>query len=860
MLLDEYWKKRDFNRTPEPRGERALHDAGNSFVIQKHAATRLHYDFRLEIDGVLKSWAVPKGPSLDPNEKRLAVHVEDHPLDYAGFEGIIPHGEYGGGTVMLWDTGTWESIGDARQAYENGSLKFILDGNKLQGQWALVRMRKSGSTDKNDNWLLIKEKDAFAQPGSKAAVVEQHPLSVKTQRDLEQIAAEIGEKKTPKKEPRPEKSALSLPNTAAPVSALPDFIEPQLATLVDTVPGDDDWVYEIKYDGYRILTRIDQGEVQIFTRNAKNWTAQFPSLTAALKALPVEQAWLDGEIICLDKDGKSDFAKLQDALSRQAENSIKYMLFDCMYVNGHDLRSLPMLERKKLLQTLLSGIEVGNLGYSDHIDGNGGTFHHRACELALEGVIAKRPQAAYHSQRTHDWLKIKCLQRQEFVVGGYTEGHGTRQGFGALLIGTYQNGNFHYNGRVGTGFNASMLAELSVRLFPLEREKPPFVDPPKGAMAKGVHWVKPELVIEIEFHSWTPDGVLRHPAFKGLRTDKSPEEVVREVAISTLAVVAEPRQTATQAADSGTTSRKHTRSLSFHADDTVAGTVLSHPEKILFSDGGTKRQLADYYLHIEKWILPHVINRPLTLVRCPGGTGKSCFFQKHIHDALPDSVHTIDVSLQGAQEPPYLWIDSIEGLMALVQIDALEIHTWGANVNDVNLPDRIIFDLDPDPGVSWDRIAEAALLIRNRLEILGLRSFVKVTGGKGLHVVAPIQPELGWEEVKHFCRQLAQEFAEQYPSNFTAKLSKAARSDKIFIDYLRNGRGATAVAAYSSRAKANATVSVPITWEELVIDRIKPDQFTLCNLPQRLQSQKHDPWEQYGKTIQSLKTAIGLLT
>lgn len=846
MLLDEYWKKRHFDRTPEPRGKKTARRNGDGFVIQKHAASRLHYDFRLEINGVLKSWAVPKGPSLDPGEKRLAVHVEDHPLEYAGFEGIIPQGEYGGGTVMVWDKGTWESVGDPQHAYDSGALKFTLNGTKLHGLWALVRMRKPAVDDKNNNWLLIKENDDYARPGSKTAVVEELPLSVATQRNMEQIAAELGEKSAENK-PSRKKLSLSLPIEAdAPSISIPEFIEPQLATLVDDVPDDNDWLYEIKYDGYRILTRIDHDCAALFTRNAKNWTDRFSMLSTALAKLPIKQAWLDGEIVCLDQNGKSDFTALQDALSRKAEHDIVYMIFDIMHINGRDLRSLPLHDRKTILKQILAADSNGNIRYSDHFNGNGTVFYRQACKMSLEGVMAKRPDEPYRSHRTRDWLKIKCMQRQEFVIGGYTDGSGSRQGFGALLLGTYDAGKLHYNGRVGSGFNTRTLIELSRRMVELEQAEPDFADPPKGAMFKGVHWVKPKLVAEIKFHSWTQEKALRHPSFLGLRDDKAACEVIREIAAD-----AEPVASETKPA-----SRLRKSAPNSGASGKSPGHALSHPDKLMFTDGGTKQQLADYYRHIEPWVLPHMIDRPLTLVRCPGGAGKSCFFQRHMHDALPDSIHTIDVSLPDAEEPPYLWINSIEGLIALVQIDTLEIHTWGSNVNNVNLPDRVIFDLDPAPGVAWERIAEAALLIRNRLDDLGLTSFLKVTGGKGLHIVIPIKPELGWNEIKNFSRRLAQEFADNDPASFTAKISKTLRTGKIFIDYLRNSRGATAVAAYSTRAKPDATVSVPIGWEELVIDKIMPNQFTIFNLTARLQSLKRDPWADYRDTRQSLKTAI----
>lgn len=850
MLLEEYWKKRHFDRTPEPRGGKIKQKSDNAFVIQKHAATRLHYDFRLEMGGVLKSWAVPKGPSYDPMEKRLAVHVEDHPVEYGAFEGIIPQHEYGGGTVMLWDRGTWEPEGDPVKSYEKGTLKFTLHGEKLHGRWALVRMgRKTGDGEK-ENWLLIKERDDYAEPGSKAGVVEAFPLSVTTQRSLDEIAEEVGEntgrKRAPgakAKKPAPPQLPESVGATTKP---MPAFIQPQLATLVDRMPPGDDWIHEIKYDGYRILARIDRGTVTLFTRNENDWTAQLPSLVQALKKLPVQQAWLDGEIARMDADGKTSFGALQDTLSRGADQELDYYVFDLMFFEGHDLRPVPLIERKKLLQTLIAAGNLPTVRYSDHIDGAGEPFHVHACKLALEGVISKRPGEPYRSRRSRDWVKVKCLQRQEFVIGGFSEGAGTRNGFGALLLGVYEDGELRYSGRVGTGFTAQSLADLTRQLEALEQPKPPFSNPPKGAMARGVHWVKPELVAEVEFTNWTADGVLRHPSFQGLRLDKPPRQAVREIA--------EPPPDAPKPQAKPKTSSA--RSKKAESGEAVAGVTLSNPTRVLFTEGCTKRDLANYYAAIETWVLPHVVNRPLTLVRCPEGTGKECFFQKHANEKVPETIHRVDVSLADNKEPLYLWIDSLSGLISLVQMGVLEVHTWGSSVADVNKPDRVIFDLDPDPGVAWERVVEASLLVRNRLEDLGLVSFVKTTGGKGVHVVAPIKPELGWDEVKAFTKRIADDFATADPGRFTAKISKALRKDRIFIDYLRNGRGATAVAAYSARAKPRATVSVPITWEALVVDGIKPDQFTIASLPKRLRAQKTDPWADYAKVRQSLKAAI----
>lgn len=851
MLLEEYWKKRHFDRTPEPRGGKIKHKSGSSFVIQKHAATRLHYDFRLEMGGVLKSWAVPKGPSYDPTEKRLAVHVEDHPIEYGAFEGIIPQHEYGGGTVMLWDHGTWEPEGDALKSYEKGTLKFSLRGEKLRGRWALVRMGRKPAKGEKENWLLIKERDEYAEPGSKDGVVEAFPLSVVTQRSLDEIAAEVGEKTGRKRAPgaKPKKVLPKVSQVAhTPSVPMPAFIQPQLATLVDRMPPGEDWIHEIKYDGYRILARIDRGTVTLFTRNENDWSAQLPSLVQALKQMPVEQAWLDGEIVRMDSEGKTSFGDLQDALSRGADGELDYFVFDLMFFDGHDLRKLPLIERKKLLEPLIAATNLPSVRYSDHIVGAGDVFQRHACKLALEGVISKRPAEPYRSRRSRDWVKVKCLQRQEFVIGGFSDGAGTRNGFGALLLGVYEDGELRYAGRVGTGFTAQSLADLTRQLQAIEQPKSPFSNSPKGAMARGVHWVKPELVAEVAFTNWTGEGVLRHPSFQGLRRDKSARQAIREQA--------EPAPQESSAVQKSRATANAKPRKKEDAEDAVAGITLSNPTRVLFTEGCTKRDLARYYAAIENWVLPHVANRPLTLVRCPEGTGKSCFFQKHANEKVPDVIKRVDVSLAGDKEPPYLWIDSLAGLIALVQMGVLEVHTWGSSLSDVNKPDRIIFDLDPDPGVAWERIVEASLLVRNRLEDLGLTSFVKTTGGKGVHVVAPVKPELGWDEVKAFTKRIADDFASEDPSRFTAKMSKALRKDRIFIDYLRNGRGATAVAAYSARAKPRATVSVPITWEELVVDRVKPDQFTIASLPKRLQKLKGDPWAEYDSVRQSLRSAL----
>jgi bifunctional non-homologous end joining protein LigD len=842
MALAEYKRKRDFKKTPEPAGRvRARRRGALQFVIQKHAARRLHYDFRLELDGVMKSWAVPKGPSLDPKEKRLAVHVEDHPLEYNSFEGVIPQGEYGGGTVLLWDRGTWKPADgdDPAEAYAKGSLKFELDGEKLHGRWALVRMGgRANRGGGKENWLLIKERDDTAENGSGSDVVDENPRSVETGRTIEEIA-EKRDRVWRSDRGGGEPSSAATPG--AKKGRLPKSFAPQLATLATNAPESGDWVHEIKFDGYRILARIEDGRVTLFSRRGLDWTERFPRLAKTLGKLPVRAALIDGEAVALDEGGYSSFALLQEALSAGKTDELVYYAFDLVHLDGWNLEEAKLVDRKALLKPLIPEGD-GLVRYSDHQEGSGKAFFDVACETKLEGMISKQRDAPYRSERSRAWLKIKCVNREDFAVIGWTDPTGTRVGIGALVLGYYdEKGKLHYAGRVGTGFDARLLAELRRALERAGQVRNPFGKLPDGA-ARGVHWVAPAFVVEVQFAGWTRDNVLRHAAFLGIREDKVPEEAV--IARPVAAPSATKGKPAESAAKKGTAMRR-------------AEVKLSNEDKVLYPGSGfTKGDIARYYETVAARALPHLAHRPLTLVRCPEGEGKACFFQKHIGSGVPSAIGTVDVPEKDGSTGAYLVIEDVAGLIGLVQLGVLEIHPWGATADDIEHPDRLIFDLDPDVGLSWDRITEAALSLRKLLGELGLETFAKTTGGKGLHVVLPVKPELGWDDAKSFTKAIADAFAEAEPQRYTAVMSKRARKGRLFIDYLRNGRGNTAVGAFSTRARPGATVSVPLSWDEVEAG-VRSDAFTIETLPERLRKLKKDPWPGWDEACkQSLAAAV----
>ncbi|TJZ73799.1 DNA ligase D [Chitiniphilus eburneus] len=841
MSLERYWQKRDFAQTPEPRGTVAQPAERLAFFVQKHAARRLHYDFRLELEGTLKSWAVPKGPSLDPHEKRLAVQVEDHPLDYGDFEGTIPPRQYGAGSVLLWDRGIWTPLGDPVADYRKGHLRFTLDGDKLSGQWSLVRMAPREG-EKQENWLLIKSDDDEARHGPDAEITELRPESVKGLHPRLPPRAETGpDRARPRRAPR--KSA----------STLPVMLQPQLASLVAQAPSGEGWLAEVKYDGYRILARVNgDGEVALFSRNGNDWTRRMPDIAQAVAALGTRNSWLDGEVVAIDTQGRISFQALQNAFAEGGKPArLLYYLFDLLYLKGEDQRERPQLERKRRLQRLLRlAGDASPLRYSDHIDGQLGDVFHHACQHGLEGVVVKRADAPYAAARTRNWLKVKCSQRQEFVIGGYTEPSGSRNGFGALLLGVHDaEGRLVYAGRVGTGFNEATLATLAARLKPLKQRQAPFDNPPRGREAAGAHWVKPTLVAEVRFADWTEQGLLRQAAFIGLREDKPPATITRETAQP---LPPAPRRTRTAARQQPVEQRTKGPA---RTDDVVAGVTITHPSRIVYAEGDlTKLDLARYYERVANHILPHLKNRPLSLVRCPQGATHGCFFQKHLGDALPDSVNAVTVPTGDGESATYMMVNDLEALISLVQFGVMEFHTWGARGNAPTQPDRLIFDLDPAPDVPWARVREAAQLTRGFLEELGLRSFLKTTGGKGLHVEVPLVRGPGWNEAKAFARGVAEHLAAEIPQRFTTKLAKSRRGGKIFIDYLRNSLGATAVAAFSTRARPGAPVATPLFWEELD-HGIESAHFNIDNLAARLRD-TDDPWAEYDSSRQRLTTAM----
>jgi bifunctional non-homologous end joining protein LigD len=871
MGLREYHRKRDFAITPEPKGEESKRE-GRSFVIQKHAASRLHYDFRLEMEGVLKSWAVPKGPSLDPADKRLAMMTEDHPIDYGDFEGIIPEGQYGGGTVVLWDQGTWEALEDPHQGLRKGALKFRLDGKKLQGKWTLVRIKGRDPREEGKTWLLIKERDDEVRSSKVYSITDDRPESVTTGRTLEQIAADRDRvwnsnrglaAEARARSPRAARVARAETKTKAKTTApaavpgarkapLPTKFAVQLATLVDAPPKGAEWLHEMKFDGYRILARLQDGRARLLSRNGKDWTAHFPTVSAAVEGLRARTALLDGEVAIVLPSGMTSFQALQNVLAGQDQGQLAYFLFDVLHLDGYSLAGAPLEERKTLLKDLVGPSAAGSpLRYSDHVAGSGEEFYHQACALGVEGIVSKRRDAPYEPTRSRTWLKVKCLKRQEFVIGGYTEPSGSRVGLGALLLGVYDRaGHLEFAGKVGTGFTAKVLDDLLKKVAAREQKASPFSKAKIPGITRA-HWVRPELVAEVAFTEWTSDGRLRHPSFQGLRADKDPKEVVREQPGAVEEVAKRPaRGRSPEGEKLGTR-----RGPKTGGEETVAGVRLTHPDRVLYPPQGiTKRDLALLYESIADWILPHLKGRPLTLVRCPEGAEKGCFYMKHSGVWAPEALRRVKIQ-EKTKIGEYLVVDDLAGLVSLVQMGILEIHTWNALADTIERPDRVVFDLDPDPSVGWERVVEGAQALRQRLQGLGLQSFVKTTGGKGLHVVVPLRPASTWEESFAFSRAISEEMEHGQPRAYTTAMPKAQRRGKILIDYLRNNRGNTSVAAYSTRARPGAPVSTPITWEELTRG-VKPDQFHVGNIRDRLESLKADPWKSYGTVRQRITAGI----
>ncbi len=836
--LAKYRSMRDFARTAEPSGSTPI-KAGSRlrFVIQRHDATRLHYDLRLELDGVFKSWAVTKGPSLDPHDKRLAVEVEDHPLDYGDFEGTIPEGEYGGGTVQLWDRGYWTPETDPHHGLRKGELKFSLDGERLQGSWVLVRMKWDRNARpgrrKRVNWLLIKHRDAAAIEGDADRLLKD-PHSVASGRTLDQIA--IGKGRQP--EPFITARAKQMPR-AARVTAkpMPDFIEPQLCKLVERAPGGAGWVHEVKLDGYRLQLRVEGGEARLLTRKGLDWTERFERIADHAAGLP--DCLIDGEAVALDEAGAPDFAALQAALSDDDTDDLIFYAFDLLFLDGVDLRPLPLRKRKQQLKDLLATHKLEpSIRYVDHLETAGDAVLRSACRMHLEGIVSKRLDEPYRSGRSPNWVKSKCRGGQEVVIGGWTDGSKLR----SLLAGVYRGNRLVHVGRVGTGFGPARAGGLLQKLRAIESKTSPFTGPTAPPKAANVRWARPELVAEIEFAGWTGDGNVRQAAFKGLRADKPAKEVETEKpAKASRTRVAKPAPSSVHMASGGAT---------------VMGVTLSHPDKALWPDEDppvTKLDLALYYESVGGWMIEHLRGRPCSLVRAPDGIGGQTFFQRHSMPGLSNLLE--EVSVRGDRKP-YLQVDRVEGLAAVAQWGALELHPWNCQPGEPEVPGRLVFDLDPAPDVAFDAVVRAANEVRKRLETLGLVCFCKTTGGKGLHVVTPLAPEKkkpDWKLAKEFARQVCLRLAGDEPDRYTMEMAKKKRTGRIFLDYLRNDRTSTAVAPLSPRARQGATVSLPVTWAK-VRAGLDPSRFTVRTAAAMLG--KTRPWADYADGARPLTPAI----
>jgi bifunctional non-homologous end joining protein LigD len=915
--LKKYREKRNFDITSEPADGGKANAAARAFVIQKHWATRLHYDLRLELDGAMKSWAVPKGPCYDPGVKRMAVQVEDHPISYNQFEGEIPKGQYGAGKVIIWDEGTWAPVGDARKGYRDGHLKFDVQGVKMRGRWALVRL-KGKESERQPPWLLIKDRDDYARPESEFSVVDEMPDSVVPLRAKRRKAA------PPPEAREQEDQGDALPGIEC---ELPETMKPQLATLVDGMPANpDDWIYELKFDGYRILARVEGGKARIYTRNGHDWSAKMPHLVKALSKLKVNGAWIDGEIVVLADNGTPSFQALQNAFDSEHTGGIVFYAFDLPYVAGRDLRQEPLTVRRALLEQLVAAVPPGPVRYSEAFDVKPETLIASACKMGLEGLIAKRKSASYVSRRSDTWLKIKCARRQEFVIVGYTDPEGTRTGLGAILVAIHdESGTLHYAGKVGTGFDARTLADLAPKLKALEVAQRPVAE--KAGIPRKAHWVKPQLLAEVSFGEWTNGGHIRHASFRGLRADKPARAITREAAVpaetiedagtagsppSTAAKKESPaakKESSTAKKESpapkkespapkkaSSTAKKEspaakkespapkkassTAKKESPAAKKASSTAkkespaakkaspaaakaspgkgklgrLSNPERVIDpSTGLTKLDLARYYGLVAPLLLEHLKGRPVSLVRAPGGIQEPLFFQKHLEAAMP-GVKPLPQHLD-PEHPSLLEVPSDNAIMSAAQMNVVEFHTWNAVKTAIDKPDRMLFDLDPGEGVEWPAVVQAAELVKVLLNELGLQCWLKTSGGKGLHVVVPLRKQYGWDDIKGFSEAIVRHLARTLPQFFVAKSGPKNRVGKIFADYLRNGFGATTVAAWSARARPGLGISVPLAWDELQ-SVSSGAQWTIANAHTRLDV-GNAPWEDYRP--QAVKPAMKAL-
>ncbi|HEV2709524.1 MAG TPA: DNA ligase D [Edaphobacter sp.] len=876
--LERYRSMRDFQITAEPSGERDKSKSKQQqlpFCIQKHAASHLHYDFRLGWNGVLKSWAVAKGPSYFTGDKRLAVQVEDHPMEYGGFEGIIPAGQYGGGTVMLWDQGTWEPQAgheDVDKGLRDGSLKFVMHGKKIKGKWALIRMGGKAANERKPNWLLIKEHDDFERGEDDPCVTVDEPDSVVTGRTMDQIAhnedhvwnskdtakgkawyRQVGkteefedaiEKSAFKKKRSMSVSAFEKSLSKLPKELQPGFVAPQLALQAISPPAGEGWLHELKLDGYRMQARKNGSGVQMLTRKGLDWTERVRSVANEVAKLAVDKVTLDGEVVVLAENGTTNFADLQASFQDGAKNLLTYFCFDLLHVDGRNMRELPLRQRKEMLSNVLDGVNGDHLRMSEHLETNGAELFHKACELHAEGIVSKKAAGRYSSGRSGDWLKMKCLHEQEFVVGGFTLPSNGIQGVGALLLGYYRDDKLIYAGRTGTGFTQKTHKLIRKKLDSMVEAATPFEKLP-GDARRGAKWVKPEMVVQVRFATWTADDLVRQAAFLGIREDKSAGEVVREEAT----VAPRPKDSGKKALatkSSAQSDATHGVKGRVAAKNSTAGkhapVRLTHPEKVLDEESGlTKQMLADYYWAVAEEMLPHIADRPLSLVRCPEGSGQPCFFQKHVNAMLPPGIGSVDIADKKGKVEPYITLSTAEALAGLAQMGVLEVHPWSSRNEDLEHPDHLIFDLDPDETLQWNVLTGAAAEVRKRLKAIGLESFLKTTGGKGLHVVVPIAPKLEWPAAKEFAHEFVNTMEKANPSLYLTKMTKAARKGKIYLDYLRNERGATSVAPFSPRARAGGPVSLPLKWTDLKLSE-RP-VFRVAEFEEWKGRLKTDPWK-----------------
>jgi len=802
IQLQEYNQKRNFEKTVEPEGKRSEPEERLKFVVQHHAARRDHYDLRLEWDGALLSWAVPKVPSYNTRDKRLAVQVEEHPLEYRNFEGTIPKGEYGGGVVMLWDEGCWEPQMDVEEGLRTGSLKFVLKGRRLKGKWALIRLKPKVGETKN-NWLLLKEKDDYANTADELSVFN---TSIRTGRTMAEIEAGEDEKIT--------RNPFSEVNV-------------QLAKLVNTIPEGEDWLYELKYDGYRFVAYVEGNSVQLITRNGNDYTKRFADIAYSLTDWAAGRAMvLDGEMVITDGSGRTDFQALQNYTKNPKGKNLTYIIFDLLALDGTDLRGQSLIDRKETLKVLMQD-SPKDLHYSQHVVGNGQESFHAACQSDMEGIVGKKADSVYSGTRNGDWIKLKCDKRQEFVIGGYTLSDKKTSGVSALLLGIYEGAELVFAGRAGTGFTARSRKELEEKFEGIMRKETPFKQAPEPKKNEIITWLEPELVAEIKFAEWTAENLLRQASYKGLRTDKDPRDIKRET-------VEEEREEPMMATGKSIT---------------IEGIKITNPDKVLFEDPEiTKADVVRYYAQVSERMLPYVSNRILSIVRCPKGISQPCFFKKHPGPGNKAMVTMPIVNSKGETEE-YFYIENASGIIYEAQMGTLEFHTWGSRADDLEKPDIMVFDLDPDEGMDLETVRQGVRDVKSVLEQLSLTSFLKTSGGKGYHVVVPFKPTADWETFHDFARRIAVVMEQKWPDRYTSNVRKANRKNKIFIDWIRNGRGATSIAPYSIRARSGARVSMPIIWKEL--DTVAPDGITMADALSRISG--YDPWNGFFQIEQRLK-------